>query len=247
MLRVTRHGSSVVVLTIDRPQRRNAVDVDTLEALRTAITALDPADDRVMVLCGEPPAFCAGADLTGVTNEEFHRHLSGVLTAIVDAPVPTLAAIDGAALGAGTQLVAACDLRVATHSAVFGIPASRLGLAVDQWTVNRIVDEFGMGLARAMLIAAERIDGTRAHHAGVVHRLATDGDALGTALRWADEIAELAPLSMAAHRAMLTESAGRSSSGVDTAVLRDAVWASHDAEEGRQAFLDKRAPRFTGR
>lgn len=247
MLRVERHTPSVVSITIDRPQRRNAVDVPTLAALSETIDALDPTTDRVVVLSGSPPAFCAGADLTGVTSEEFHDHLSRVLRAMAGASIPIIAAVDGPALGAGTQLVAVCDLRIASRSSVFGIPAARLGLAVDQWTVDRVVDEFGMGLARSMLIAAEQVDATVAYSAGVVHRLGESGAIVHDAHVWAEEIAQLAPLSIRTHREMLRATTRGSTTDVDTAALRDEVWASADANEGRAAFLEKRPARFTGR
>ena len=247
MLRVERHTPSVVSLTIDRPQRRNAVDVPTLTALSDTFDTLDPATDRVVVLSGTPPAFCAGADLTGVTSEEFHDHLSRVLRAMADAAVPIIAAVDGPALGAGTQLVAVCDLRIVSTSSMFGIPAARLGLAVDQWTVDRVVDEFGMGLARSMLIAAEQVDATVAYSAGVVHRLGESGAIVHDAHVWAQEIAQLAPLSIRTHREMLRAATRRGATVVDTAALRDEVWASADAAEGRAAFLEKRPARFIGR
>ena len=90
------------------------------------------------MLTGAPPAFCAGADLTGVESGAFLDTLLAALRGFTDLPIPTIAAIDGPALGAGTQLVISCDLRVATARSVFGIPAARLGLVVDHWTVERL-------------------------------------------------------------------------------------------------------------
>ncbi|MEY2975232.1 MAG: hypothetical protein RIR49_1652 [Actinomycetota bacterium] len=243
MVRIERPGEAVLLLTIDRPDRRNAVDVATLTALTAALDGVADSDVRVVVLTGAPPAFCAGADLGGAESEEFQSALHSALRALADCPLPVIAAVDGPALGAGTQLVSVCDLRVATERSTFGIPAARLGLAVDQWTVDRMVGEFGVGIARAMLVAAEVFDTARLHAAGSVHRV---GD-LGVALEWADRVAALAPLTMAAHKAMLTEAARRVDGSGFTEALRRAVWSSDDAREGPAAFLEKRPPRFRGR
>ena len=155
--------------------------------------------------------------------------------------MPYLAAVDGAALGAGMQLAAACDLRVATPGSAFGIPAARLGLAVDHWTVERLTREVGWPTARAMLLAATTA--TAAELAGgFVHRLG----GLDEALAWADELAALAPLTVAAHKVALERSCRRPDRRAGAAA-RVRAWASDDAEEGRTAFLEKRPARFTGR
>ena len=118
-------------------------------------------------------------------------------------PFACIAAVDGPALGAGMQLAAACDLRVATPASVFGIPAARLGLVVDHWTVERLAREVGWPTARAMLLAASTFDRGRAARSGFVHRLG----GLDEALAWADEVAALAPLTIAAHKLALERSA----------------------------------------
>ena len=225
----------VAVVTIDRPERRNAVDHATLEALATAL-AEAPADLRVLVLTGAGGHFCAGADLTAVEDAGFTALLRTVLDGLRLAPFVTLAAADGAALGAGTQLAVACDLRVATAQASFGIPAGRLGLAVDDWTVERLARLAGHGPARAMLLAAEVLKGDEAHRLGFVQRLGTLDDALA----WADDIAALAPLTLRAHKAALERPA-------EAAAARRAAWASDDLREGLAAFRERRRPRFHGR
>jgi len=151
MLRTERRPGpvrDVLVVTVDRPERRNALDLTTVRELRAV--AGDTTVGAV-VLTGAPPAFCAGADLTGVDSEEFGGELSAMLEAWDRWPAVRIAAIDGPALGAGTQLALVCDLRVASAGSEFGIPAARLGLAVDQWTVDRLVDEFGWPVARSIL------------------------------------------------------------------------------------------------
>jgi enoyl-CoA hydratase len=233
--------SGVLVVTLDRPERRNAVDHATLLALLDA--QREAAAARVLVLTGAPPAFSAGADLTGVEEGEFAAALSRVLRGFTELPIPTIAAVDGPALGAGTQLAIACDLRVATPGSRFGIPAARLGLVVDHWTVERLAREFGWPIARGMLLAAEQYDATTLHAAGAVHRLG----GLDDALAWAREIAALAPLTIAGHKLALERSGPPPEPDEAVEAARRAAWASADAEEGRRAFLEKRPARFTGR
>jgi len=241
MVRVERPSAEIVLVTIDRPERRNAVDIATLDGLSAAFGEVALPGTRVVVLTGAPPAFCAGADLGGAESEVFQKSLAGALRTIAGCPVPVVAAIDGPALGAGSQLLSVCDLRVATERSTFGIPAARLGLAVDQWTVDRLVREFGWGIARAMLVGAEVFDTHRMVSAGAVHRV---GD-LDAALAWAETLAAQAPLTVVAHKAALDAVADPAGSAGDVESLRLAAWASADASEGRQAFLEKRPPRFT--
>jgi enoyl-CoA hydratase len=235
----------VALVTIDRPERRNAVDRAALEGLAGA---LDAAGDevRALVLTGGGGHFCAGADLSGLEDGAFAGLLRAVLDGLRLAPFVTIAAADGAALGAGTQLALACDLRVATPSASFGIPAARLGLAVDSWTVERLALLAGHGPARAMLLAAEVLKGDEAHRLGLVQRLGTLDDALA----WADEVAALAPLTIRAHKAALESLGSLEDRGVPDAGVQAALgraWASDDLREGLAAFRERRRPLFHGR
>ncbi|MEZ5179220.1 MAG: enoyl-CoA hydratase-related protein [Acidimicrobiales bacterium] len=163
-------AQAITVLTLDRPDRRNAVDHDTLAQLTAAIRATAARPTRVLVLTGAHGHFCAGADLTGVEDASFASLLQGVLDGLRDVSFPTIAAVGGAALGAGTQLAVACDLRVAEADATFGIPAAKLGLMVNHWTVQRVATLAGPSTARAMLLAADTITGADALRIGFVNR-----------------------------------------------------------------------------
>lgn len=238
----TDERGHVVVVTIDRPERRNALDHATLDALAVA---LDAGDEhvRALVLTGAGGHFCAGADLRGVEDASFAEALRSVLDRLRLASFVTIAAVDGAALGAGTQLAVACDLRVAAPGASFGIPAAKLGLAVDAWTAERIALLAGQGAARAMLLAAEVLKGDDALRLGLVQRLGDLGEALG----WADEIAALAPLTVQAHKLALEAAAAGPPPGADVDEARERAWASADLQEGLTAFRERRRPVFHGR
>jgi enoyl-CoA hydratase len=245
-------GHRVAVITLDRPERRNAVDHSTILDLLAAQRAITDAGSerqvgtgepvRAVVLTGSPPAFSAGADLTGVEEGTFAADLAAVLRGFGELPVPVIAAIDGPALGAGAQLVVAADLRVATPDSIIGVPAARLGLVVDHWTVRRLASEFTPPVARAMLIAAETYSGERLHALGGVHRLGTREDAIA----WAVALAELAPLTMHGHKLALERASVEPPADDLFEEARRAAWASADAEEGRGAFFEKRPARFTG-
>ncbi|MGI8756545.1 MAG: enoyl-CoA hydratase-related protein [Acidimicrobiales bacterium] len=235
-------ASAVTVVTLDRPERRNAVDRATLDELTDALDAAAARRTRVLVFTGAGGHFCSGADLTGLEDASFATALQGVLDRLRDLTFPTIAAMDGAALGAGAQLAVACDLRVATAGASLGVPAAKLGLMVNHWTVQRVAALAGASTARAILLAAEVVKGTDAHRLGLVNRI---GD-LTDALTWAEEIAVLAPLTIAGHKVMLAalEPPPAHNDDVDAAFAR--AWGSKDLAEGIDAFRTRRRPTFRG-
>ena len=234
---------AVTLVTIDRPERRNAVDRDALAGLEAAIAAAaSDRDTRVFVLTGAGGHFCAGADLTGLEDETFAATLRVVLQGLRDASFPTIAAVDGAALGAGTQLAIACDLRVATPTARFGIPAAKLGLMVDHWTVQRLALLAGHGPARSMLLAADVLSGDDAVRLGLAQR----SGSLDDALAWATEIAALAPLTIRGHKIALNRLEADVGSDPAVAEAFSRAWASADLREGLAAFHERRSPAFRG-
>ena len=242
MIGVEQRGA-VSVVTIDRPDRRNALNTEMCDQLSGAVAAAVAAEVRALVLTGAGDHFCAGADLTGVEDDGFRSALARLLRALGEAPLAAIAAVHGAALGAGTQLAVACDLRVATADARFGIPAAKLGLMVDHWTVRRLVRLAGEGPARAMLMAAEEVDGAAALRLGLVQR---QGDLAG-AVAWAEHIATLAPLTVTGHKLALERVAMEPEADADVEDAVRRAWASADVAEGMAAFRERRPPEFRGR
>ncbi|WP_216912166.1 enoyl-CoA hydratase [Nocardia noduli] len=242
MLGVSRDGD-VVTIELRREERRNALNEELVLMLREAVLAAVREHARVIVLTGDGPIFCAGADLSGVYSDDFLHSLQDMLHTIEAAPIPVIAAINGAALGAGVQLALASDLRVVDPDAYIAIPAAKLGISVDRWTVRRLSAIIGGGPARTILLGAETVSAADAYTFGFANRLGTLADAQA----WAKSIAELAPLSLRHLKLVFNDDGTREP---DTAQQREALqaaWTSADAEEGRLARQEKRTAKFVGR
>ena len=237
MIKMTRHDA-VAVIELQREDRRNALNLDQCRAIHKAVDEAIDGSARVIVITGKGTAFCSGADLGGVYGDEFLDALYGMVHHLTEVPVPLIAAVNGPAIGAGTQLALACDLRVADATAQFAVPTAKNGMAVDAWTIRTLADVAGLGTARRFMLAAETFDRDQALAAGLADRPGTLADALA----WAQEIAALAPLSLAHNKLVLN-------GGDDEAVAESfaACWASGDVREAALARSEKRTPRFVGR
>lgn len=255
-IRWVRDGQVGTAL-IDRPERRNALSAPLCDQLREVLA--DNADLRAVVIGGTGDrAFCSGADLArraedngGLSHgggDTFRASFEALLDEIVGFPAPVIAAVNGAALGAGMQLAVACDLRVVAPNASFGIPAGKLGVVISAVNVQRLVQAVGQTTARDVLLTARVLSFEEARSAGLVQRFGDD--ALSVAQAAAAEIAGLAPLSASGHKAMLNRiaSAGAltNEDRAELAALEGAAFESADLQEGLAAFSEKRSPRFRG-
>jgi enoyl-CoA hydratase len=240
VIRLTWEAPQVALVTLDRPERRNALDVEACADLAAATAEAVGAGARVLVLQGAGGHFCAGADLATVEDAAFTPALQRALLGLAAAPLVVLAAIEGVCMGGGVQLAVAADLRMVTPDARLAVPAARLGLAVDTWTARRLAAAAGPGEAAALLLAAAEISGDRAHAVGLAQRLGTPAEARA----WAVEMAVLAPLTVRAHKLALAALDAASEGQAEAARLL--AWRSADLQEGKAAFAERRPPRFTG-
>lgn len=241
MIRLSESGG-VGLLELDRPDRRNALDAAQCHRIVEAVAAVVADGARALVVTGTGSSFCSGADFGEVYTDGFRDALYAALHAVADAPVPTIAAVNGPAIGAGTQLAIACDLRIAAPEAVFGVPTARIGLAVDPWTVRRLARLAGGGTARRILLACDEVDADLALARGLVDRLG-DRDA---ALEWAADVATLAPLTVR-YNALVLDRDDLAEDDPALLAAFEACWSSEDLHEGRTARLEKRRPVFRGR
>jgi enoyl-CoA hydratase len=234
----------VAVLTLDRPEKHNALTIELCHRIRAALD--EAADARAVVLTGQGRSFCSGADLDEVYTADFRGALYAMLHAVADAPMPVVAAVNGPAIGAGTQLAIAADFRVVAPAARFGVPTAKIGLAVDPWTIRRLALLAGNGVARRLLLACDQIDADTALARGLADRAGE----LDQALAWAHEMATLAPLTQAYSKRVLNEVFEPE---LDEALRKElhrafeGCWASEDFAEGRRSRAEKRPPVFRGR
>jgi enoyl-CoA hydratase len=243
----------VGVATIDRPERRNALNAELCAQLRGHLEQSGAL--RAVVITGAGTAFCSGADLVtrfapdgDATTDTFRPAFEQVLDAIVAHPAPVVAAINGPAMGAGMQLAVACDLRVAALGARLAIPGGKLGIHLSARNIWRLAQLVGQGAARDFLLAGRTVDVEEALRMGLVQYV--DHDALGAALALAGEIAASAPLTVRGHKRALNLVADAHwlGEGARAAIadLEARAFASDDLREGMAAFAEKRRPNFHG-
>lgn len=249
----------VAGLTLNRPDQRNALSVELCDAIVDALAVIGRGDAaRVMIVRGAGGTFCSGADfaaVSGRTGLDFLPAFERMLEAVAGFELPTIAAIQGAALGGGLQLATVCDFRLATTDARLGIPSSRLGIVVNPENVERLVLLVGIATAKEVLMTGRTYEGEPAAAAGLINR-AVPGEALDDEVQaLAAQIASLAPLSVRgtkkAIRAVADHLGGMRSAHPDRVAEIDRLvaeaYASKDLAEGLRAMTEKRPPRFEGR
>ena len=249
-------SDGVATITLNRPQARNAFGEGMGDELSAAYRRCDADDEvRAVVLTGTPPAFCAGADLSG-GGDTFRKRDDSTFSAAAlatrawDVRKPVIAAVNGHAIGIGFTITLQCDIRIFAADAKYGIVQARRGVMGDgysHWTLPRIA---GMSGAAEILLTGRMFDGHEAKDLGVCSRVLPNDEVLPAALELARDIAvSTAPLSVAASKQLLWATWDRDAADVERLETEyHHVLMSHpDAREGVVAFLERRDPAWTGR
>jgi len=255
---IVERAGAVAVVTLNRPEVLNALNLQMLTELRDAIAGFDADDSlRAIILTGSGPrAFAAGADIAELNaldsaraGEEQARRGQALTASFERLRVPVIAAVNGFALGGGCELAMACDIRIASANARFGQPEVNLGLLPGYGGTQRATRLLGEGWAMYLCLTGEMIDAPEALRIGLVQRVTAPEALLDEAQRIAALIAAKGPLAVAAAKRAIVDGAGLPlSEGLALEALRfGSVVATEDFREGTRAFLDKRAPSFSGR
>ncbi|MGE7963241.1 enoyl-CoA hydratase-related protein [Pseudomonas sp. NPDC089918] len=252
-IRVEREGRLTWV-TLQRPDTHNALNFDAHEELQHAFDDFASDDEQwVAILTGSgSKAFCAGHDLKqqaadanlGTPSKGF-----GGLTSRFDLNKPVIAAVNGVAMGGGFELALACDIIVASSSAIFALPEARVGLAALAGGMQRLPGLIGLKRSMGMVLTGRRVSASQGYELGFVNEV-TDGDVLALARKWADELLACSPLSVRATKEAVMR-------GLDVPLAQALVeqWeypqvkkmlSSQDAVEGPKAFAEKRQPNWVG-
>lgn len=243
---------NVALITLHRPEVRNAVDRPTADALALALDTVDERDDiRAAVLAGTANVFSAGMDLKAfsMTGERPINDRRGPFGIVARPPQkPLIAAVEGPALGGGFEIALACDLIVAGSNAIFGLPEVKRGLVAAAGGVLRLPRRIPQVIAKEMILTGAHIDAARALNYGLINSVVPDGEATAQACALAQSIAQNAPLSVRTAKMLIDESVEwpMAEAFDRQKPYADAVRSSNDAKEGAAAFVAKRKPVWTG-
>ncbi len=256
-LRLDHPADHVARLTIDNPDKRNALDHEILDAFAATLPGLDA---RCLLITATGPVFSAGYDIGNLPREEFADRAEALVAhpfheaieALDAFPYPSVAALNGHAIGGGLELALSCDLRVASEDAKLGMPPARLGLVYSHTGLRRFVDAIGVPRTKELFFTARNIPARTALQWGLVNDVAAPEELAARGIAYAARIASLAPLSLQGNKRTLREllaAEGELDPEIERELvaLREACFHSEDFFEGVRAFAEKRAPRWQGR
>lgn len=251
----TRDGA-IATITLNRPEKRNALTVPMLEAFHSAVKEIAGDETvRVLVLRGAGKAFCAGLDLKEMglarrpDGSVEYPEIEGALHELERCPIPTIAMMQGDAIAGGLELALHCDLRVAGAGARMGMPLARIGLVVPFPLTQKLLDTVGTVKTKEMLFTGALLDAESARAAGLVTRVVPDADLESATRTLAAEIAANAPLSLRTMKAAINEANEFRNLHPSPALAAQAAKTrrSEDLQEGLRAVFEKRRATFHGR
>ena len=254
-VKVEREGS-VATMTIDRQDKLNAISPQVVEELGQSPLELESEPPAAIVLTGAgEKAFVAGADISemsqmsAVEAKRFAEIGHAAMALLDRSPVPTIAAVNGFALGGGCEIALACDMRIAAENALFGFPEVGLGILPGMGGTQRLPRLIGPGLANELIFSGRRVEAAEAKEMGLVNRVVAQGEALNAAQQLATEISKNGPLAVryakaAANKAFDVDIVSGLEYETDQFAL---LFSTEDAKEGMGAFSEKRKPEFKGR
>jgi enoyl-CoA hydratase/carnithine racemase len=252
-------ADGVGVITFNNPAKRNAMSLDMWEGLGQALTELrDDTNVRVVIMVGAgDKAFVSGADISqfektrhnAEASEEYSKKSAAQRALLADYPKPTIACIRGFCLGGGMQVAMLADIRIASDNSHFGIPAAKLGIAYGYDGLKHLVSLVGPSWARLLMYTGMRIDAAEAVRIGLVDRVLPDAGLWDATMEIANTISGNAPLAIRAAKITIAQVLKDESKRDMDAIkaIGTACMDSEDFREGRQAFMEKRKPRFRGR
>ncbi len=256
-LLVDEPAPGVTRLTISNPGKRGALDHAILDALASLLPQLEA---RCVLITGEGRMFSAGYDIGDLGDsllaEEAEKLVAHPFTEAIEAieayPYPTLAALNGHAIGGGLELAISCDLRMASSTISLGMPPAKLGLIYSHTGIRKFIDTIGVARTRELFLGSRRIDARAAFTWGLVNAVVDHDDLADDALRWATEIAGYAPLAQLGNKRVIREVLDAHvelAPGVEQELieLRQSCFSSEDFREGVRAFTEKRPPEWHGR
>jgi enoyl-CoA hydratase/carnithine racemase len=254
---IVDRADGIVRLTLNRPERRNALTPELIEALHGALEEIEAdASIRAVVVSGAGSAFCAGFDIAriespGSPGGGAERDLVERLCArLREIPPPVVAKVNGDASGAGCDLAVSCDVRFAATTARMAMPPARLGFLYSWQGTGRLVASIGPAAAKELLFSGELIDAERALAIGLVNRVYPPERLDDETQRYVEAVAANAPLAVAASKLLVNLLTAATPSDETLSRMEEAgrlVWESDDSEEGPRAFRERRPPRFVGR